>query len=240
MSYSSCFEERKISEPGKDVLSIRLRSYRVRSCQVGLFTNFQKGFFSKRSRGIATQSSHSVDRAGWQAKMASIEVWIPCCNAHMHHWHLPKTVATTITHLCPGWVPLPAVTLPLAGTGACAVSAVLVDTMLCRRAVMEERRREISYEIERTDFSTSRSYSWGALNGRQWDLFGEESRMDVSLGSCWAMLIFQLVCWCWGRAKRPVWMYFPSAKASPPNFLPSFPSTSFPFPSRSLQPFACA
>ena len=32
-------------------------------------------------RGIATQSSHSVDTAGWQAKMASIELWIQCSNA---------------------------------------------------------------------------------------------------------------------------------------------------------------
>ena len=34
---------------------------------------------------IATQSSHSVDRAGWQAKMASIELWIPSCNADGPH-----------------------------------------------------------------------------------------------------------------------------------------------------------
>ena len=29
------------------------------------------------SHEIATQSSLSVDRAGWQTKMASIEFWIP-------------------------------------------------------------------------------------------------------------------------------------------------------------------
>ena len=34
---------------------------------------------------FATQSSHSLDRAVWQAKMASIEVWIPWCNAHGPH-----------------------------------------------------------------------------------------------------------------------------------------------------------
>ena len=34
---------------------------------------------------LATQSSHSVDRAGWQAKMASIEFWIPWRNAHKPH-----------------------------------------------------------------------------------------------------------------------------------------------------------
>ena len=35
---------------------------------------------------IVTQPSHSVDRAGWQAKMASIEFWIPCRIAHRLHW----------------------------------------------------------------------------------------------------------------------------------------------------------
>ena len=41
------FWRRKISEPGSDVLNVRLRSYRVRSCQIGLFTCFQKGFSLK-------------------------------------------------------------------------------------------------------------------------------------------------------------------------------------------------
>ena len=39
------------------------------------------------SHHFATQSSHSVDRAGWQAKMASIEFWIPWHNAHRPHWY---------------------------------------------------------------------------------------------------------------------------------------------------------
>ena len=34
---------------------------------------------------IATQASHCVDAAGWQAKMASIELWIQWCNAHGPH-----------------------------------------------------------------------------------------------------------------------------------------------------------
>ena len=38
------------------------------------------------SHEFATQSSHSVDLAGWHAKMASIEIWIPWCNAHRPHW----------------------------------------------------------------------------------------------------------------------------------------------------------
>ena len=33
-----------------------------------------------------TQSSHSVDLAGWQAKMASIEIWIPWRYAHKPHY----------------------------------------------------------------------------------------------------------------------------------------------------------
>ena len=34
------------------------------------------------SHDFATQSSHSVDLAGWQAKMASSEIWIQSRNAH--------------------------------------------------------------------------------------------------------------------------------------------------------------
>ena len=39
----SKLEERKISEPGQDVLNVRIRSYHVRSCQIGLFT-FKRDF----------------------------------------------------------------------------------------------------------------------------------------------------------------------------------------------------
>ena len=38
------------------------------------------------SHEFGWQSSHSVDLAGWQAKMASIEVWIPWRNAHRPHY----------------------------------------------------------------------------------------------------------------------------------------------------------
>ena len=38
-----------------------------------------------RSHHFATQSSHAVYRAGWQAKMAFIELWIPWRNAHNCH-----------------------------------------------------------------------------------------------------------------------------------------------------------
>ena len=37
------------------------------------------------SHDIATQPSHSVDRAGWQSKMVSIEFRIAWCNAHRPH-----------------------------------------------------------------------------------------------------------------------------------------------------------
>ena len=35
--------------------------------------------------GICHPASHSVDTAGWQAKMATIELWIRLCNAHGPH-----------------------------------------------------------------------------------------------------------------------------------------------------------
>ena len=40
------------------------------------------------SHHFATQPSHSVilNRVGWQAKMASIEFWIPWRNVHDPHW----------------------------------------------------------------------------------------------------------------------------------------------------------
>ena len=41
---------------------------------------------SHSSHHFATQASRSVDLAGWQAKMASIEIWIPWCNAHTPHY----------------------------------------------------------------------------------------------------------------------------------------------------------
>ena len=37
------------------------------------------------SHDFGWQSGHSVDLAGWQAKMASIEIWIPWRNAHKPH-----------------------------------------------------------------------------------------------------------------------------------------------------------
>ena len=37
------------------------------------------------SHEIATQPSHFVDRAGWQAKMASVDFWILLRNAHRPH-----------------------------------------------------------------------------------------------------------------------------------------------------------
>ena len=37
------------------------------------------------SHDFGWQSSHSVDLTGWPPKMASIEIWIPWCNAHKSH-----------------------------------------------------------------------------------------------------------------------------------------------------------
>ena len=37
------------------------------------------------SHNFGWQPSHAVDLAGWQAKMASIEIWIPWRNAHKPH-----------------------------------------------------------------------------------------------------------------------------------------------------------
>ena len=39
------------------------------------------------SHDFGWQSSHSVDLAGWQAKMASIEIWIPWRDAHKPHYN---------------------------------------------------------------------------------------------------------------------------------------------------------
>ena len=50
------------------------------------------------SNDFGWQSSHSVDLAGWQAKMASIEIWIPWRNAHKPH--SPLQSVTGIWNLC--------------------------------------------------------------------------------------------------------------------------------------------
>ena len=54
-----------------------------------------------RSHHFAIQSSHFVDRAGWQAKMASTEFWIPWRNAHGSHCPamLLITERLSVTHL---------------------------------------------------------------------------------------------------------------------------------------------
>ena len=48
------------------------------------------------SHDFGWQSSHSVDHAGWQAKMAFIEIWIPWRNAHKQHCH---DVHASLTHV---------------------------------------------------------------------------------------------------------------------------------------------
>ena len=44
------------------------------------------GWIRHSSHHFATRSSHSVDLAGCQAKMASIEIWIPWRNAHKPYY----------------------------------------------------------------------------------------------------------------------------------------------------------
>ena len=39
---------------------------------------------------IRENASHSVDTAGWQAKMVSIELWIQWCNAYGPHLTLVR------------------------------------------------------------------------------------------------------------------------------------------------------
>ena len=53
ITVSARFEERKILKPGQDVLNIRLRSDRARSCQIGLRTYYRKWvfFFLKKTDG---------------------------------------------------------------------------------------------------------------------------------------------------------------------------------------------
>ena len=48
------------------------------------------------SHDFGWQSSHSVDLAGWQAKMASIEIWIPWRNAHKPHWNPSKIMMSLV------------------------------------------------------------------------------------------------------------------------------------------------
>ena len=54
------------------------------------------------SHNIATQSSHSVDRAGWQDKMASIEFWIQW-RRNVHAPLYVSTVDNWTAFLCLLW-----------------------------------------------------------------------------------------------------------------------------------------
>ena len=53
------------------------------------------------SHDFGWQSSHSVDLAGWQAKMASIEIWIQWRNAHKPHFTDPTECCFMYKHLAP-------------------------------------------------------------------------------------------------------------------------------------------
>ena len=56
-----------------------------KSVLICYMTSLHKWSIRHSSHDFGWQSSHSVDLAGWQAKMASIEIWIPWCNAHKPH-----------------------------------------------------------------------------------------------------------------------------------------------------------
>ena len=75
----------------------------LRAHQPGGATHFQ---LRHSSHDFGWQSSHSVDLAGWQAKMASIEIWIPWCNAHKPHFrklHFSCFVNTNFRKLWPSF-----------------------------------------------------------------------------------------------------------------------------------------
>ena len=74
------------------------------------------------SHEIATQSSHSVDRAVWQAKMASSEFWIPWGNAHGLPLHIHLRFCLAIwENICPfplSWPILPVLLLRYTSSAA--------------------------------------------------------------------------------------------------------------------------
>ena len=52
------------------------------------------------SHEFATQSSHSVDLAGWQAKMAIIDILIPRRNARKPHFTNFRCVKISVASAC--------------------------------------------------------------------------------------------------------------------------------------------
>ena len=66
------------------------------SCDVALASPMGPVRLRHSSHDFGWQSNHSVDLAGWKAKMASIEIWIPWRNAHKPHYPYSKPVPVTL------------------------------------------------------------------------------------------------------------------------------------------------
>ena len=86
------FERKKISKIANKVLEKRQRrgsvpNFKTRALAVWKLKGKENGGRAHTSlyTGICHPASHSSDTAGWQAKMASIELWIQWCNAHGPH-----------------------------------------------------------------------------------------------------------------------------------------------------------
>ena len=56
------------------------------------------------SHNFGWQPSHSVDLAGWQAKMASIEIWIPWRNAHKPHSGWSRILVSWFSRVTLPWL----------------------------------------------------------------------------------------------------------------------------------------
>ena len=88
----------------------KISSYEPEKLGFTKISCLRKFIVYSRSHEIATQSSHSVDLAGWQAKMASIEIWIPWGNVHKPHhvsecipYHSMATLVTWFSHDIQSW-----------------------------------------------------------------------------------------------------------------------------------------
>ena len=80
----------------------------------GLYT-----YIRPSSHEIDTQSSHSVKRAGWQAKMASSEFWTPRCNATGLIGQSELTSFLWLAWTCIRWHQKSTFTVPTVHTQTC-------------------------------------------------------------------------------------------------------------------------
>ena len=79
-----------------------LRGYRFKPCSYFVVVSSMGPVRIRHSsHDFGWQSSHSVDLAGWQAKMASIEIWIPWRNVHKPHLSCLTEQASDFAQLAP-------------------------------------------------------------------------------------------------------------------------------------------